>query len=220
MKLHFVNPNATAEMTRRMVEQARNLAPQSVEVTGATNTQGPAAIQGQADGDAAEPGTLALLAAGGFDLAVIGCFDDTGLPAARRSSPVPILGLGQASFIRAHEQAAPFIVLTTSALSVPVLEANITGYGLQRHCLAVVASGVPVLDFEHDRASARSRLVQAAKKACAEYSGTRTLVLGCAGMGGLATDLSQELNLPVIDPIEAALTLSMKTLKRTCKKSA
>lgn len=220
MKLCFVNPNSTAEMTRRMVEQARNLAPQGVEVSGATNTQGPAAIQGQADGDAAEPGTLALLAAGGFDLAVIGCFDDTGLPAARLSCPVPILGLGKASFTQADERAAPFVVLTTSTLSVPVLEANITSYGLERHCLAVVASGVPVLDFEHDRASARNRLVKAAKKACHEFAGTRTLLLGCAGMGGLAAELSHELSLPVIDPIEAALTLSMKELERSCTRSA
>lgn len=208
MRLCLVNPNATAEMTRRMVEQARNLAPQGVEVSGATNTQGPPAIQGQADGDAAEPGTLALLAAGGFDLGVIGCFDDTGLPAARRSCPVPILGLGEASFTQADEQAAPFVVLTTSALSVPVLEANITSYGLEGHCLAVVASGVPVLAFEHDRASARNRLAETAKKACDDFAGTRTLVLGCAGMGGLATDLSKELGLAVIDPIEAALALA------------
>lgn len=216
MKLRFVNPNSTAEMTRRMVEQARSLAPQGIEVTGATNEQGPAAIQGQADGDAAEPGTLALLLAGGFDVGVIGCFDDTGLPAARARSQVPLLGLGEASFSVADSRAEPFVVLTTSQLSVPVLEANIASYRLTRHCLAVIASDVPVLAFEHDRANAAARLTARAKQALSAHETARSLVLGCAGMGGLASEVSRELGLTVIDPIEAALACALKTADLPC----
>ena len=220
MKLCFVNPNSTVEMTERMVDQARGLAPRDFVVTGVTNTAGPASIQGQADGDAAEPGTLSLLAEGGFDLGVIGCFDDTGLPIARSRSRMPLVGLGEASFITAHDLAEPFIVLTTSQLSVPVLEANIASYNLQRHCLGVFASGVPVLDFEHDRANAKERLIAQARRRCAEHTQTHTLVLGCAGMGGLAADLSQALNLTVVDPIEAALSLARKQLQNASEISA
>lgn len=215
MKLCFVNPNSTTEMTRRMVEQARGLAPRGLSIIGATNTAGPPSIQGQADGDAAEPGTLSLLAAGGFDLAVIGCFDDTGLQVARTRCAIPIVGLGEASFQRGHDQAEPFIVLTTSELSVPVLEANIASYGLHRHCIGIFASGVPVLDFEHDRANARDRLISEARRLCTEHGQTRTLVLGCAGMGGLAAELTEALGLTVIDPIEAALAVAHQRLQRT-----
>lgn len=210
MKICFVNPNSTAEMTRRMVEQARRHAPPGTSICGATNSSGPPSIQGSADGAAAEPGTLALLAQGGFDTAVIGCFDDTGIQAARRSAAARVIGLGEASYIMADRLRQPFFVLTTSQLSVPVLAANVQAYGLARHCAGVCAANVPVLDLEYDRAAATDRLISAGLAHIRRSEGIQTVVLGCAGMGGLAGEIAAALGIQAIDPVAAAVALALE----------
>lgn len=97
MKLAYINPNATESMTVGIVETARRAMP-GTDIFGLTNTDGPPAIEGAADGEAAIPGVLSrrnAARAAGVDALVIACFDDTGLEDARAHSDFPILGIGQ-----------------------------------------------------------------------------------------------------------------------------
>ena len=55
MKIVYINPNATRAMTDGIVATARAALP-GAEITGMTNADGPAAIEGAADGDAADHG--------------------------------------------------------------------------------------------------------------------------------------------------------------------
>ncbi len=161
MRLLIVNPNSTSDMTDRIGEEAKSQLPDWVELILKTNESGPASIQGAADGDAAVPGTLALLACTPFDAAVIGCFDDTGLAEVSADGTQCIVGLGEAAFRSAAQSGRRFAVLTTSELSVPVLESNMRSYGLGSNCVCIRASKIDVLDFERDRDAASLRLIHA-----------------------------------------------------------
>ncbi|MFD2740404.1 aspartate/glutamate racemase family protein [Sulfitobacter aestuarii] len=204
MRVLVVNPNATVEMTERIAAELRQYLPPDITLISATNHDGPASIQGAADGAAALPGTLALLRAPGHDGAVIACFDDTGLIELRDIHPRPLTGIGEAAFAEAAARGRPFAVLTTSPLSVPVLEANITAYGLAQHCRKIHASSIEVLDFETDRAGAERRLIAAGRDLLTQYPEVETVVLGCAGMGGLSASVGAALGVTVVDPIAAA----------------
>lgn len=206
MRLLFVNPNATGSMTDTIRAAARAAAPAGVEITARTNRSGPPSIQGEADGAAALPGLLAEIAAGaaeGFDAMVIACFDDTGLAEARALAPCPVLGIGQAAYLAAILLGRRFSVVTTLAVSVPILEANLAAYGLAGACLRVRASGVPVLEVEQ----AGDAIAGEAARAIAE-DGADAIVLGCAGMAGLAERLAA-LPVPVIDGVAAATRLAI-----------
>lgn len=208
MRLLVLNPNATAEMTDRIGAEALRHLPEGIDLVLRTNLAGPASIQGHADGLAALPGTLDLLAETEFDAAVIGCFDDTGLAQTPKSS---VIGLGEAAMRKADSLGQPYAVLTTSELSVPVLAENARAYGVETHLVCIRASTIAVLDFESNRQAAAHRLIAAAKTLLAEHPDIKTIVLGCAGMGGLAAEMESALNIRVIDPIiasvESALTL-------------
>ena len=120
----------------------------------------------------------------GFDAIILACFDDTGLAEARRLSGVPTIGIGEAAFHVAMLLGAKFSVVTTLAISVPVIEENLRDYGLESACLKVRASEVEVLDLEIDGSSARDKISN--EMACSlreEQPGA--LVLGCAGMACL-----------------------------------
>lgn len=205
IRLVFINPNSTARMTETIAEAARAVAAPDVEILARTNTAGPPSIQGEADGTAAVPGLLAEIAAAAADspdAIVIACFDDTGLAEARAAAPCPVIGIGQAAYHAAELLGKPYSVVTTLAVSVPILEGNLAAYGLD-HCLRVRASDVPVLAIDGAEESISAEVGRAKAE-----DGARAIVLGCAGMADLPAALTAEHGIPVIDGVAAACGLA------------
>lgn len=209
-RILFVNPNSTKSMTDKVRQTATTLLPDNVVVDAVSNGQGPASIQGPADGELAVPGMLQEMELGmarGADAIVIACFDDTGLEEARELFPVPVLGIGQAAYHVSMLQGLRFSVVTTLAVSIPVLEKNINAFGVYPYCCAVRASDVPVLDLEKPGSLAEQRVSD--EIACAiREDHCECIILGCAGMTDLASRLSVRHQVPVIDGVAAAAALA------------
>lgn len=209
MKIAYINPNATESMTSGIVENAR-LAIPDMEIIGLTNTNGPVAIEGAADGAAAVPGLLERVSeaiAQGADAIVIGCFDDTGLSEARAQAPCPVLGIGQASFMMASLLGLRFSVVTSVAAAIPVIETNIREQGFDYLRASVRASGLPVLMIDEGRPETIDRLVAEIDAAQSEDN-AGCVILGCAGMAPLKTVLDQRTSLPLIDGVAASAHLA------------
>ena len=209
-RLLVINPNATQSMTDDIADAARNAAGENVEIIAKTNTQGPASIQGKKDGDAAVPGVLSLIeSAENVDAAVIACFDDTGLFEARSVAPFPVIGIGEASYILAGILSPKFSIVTTLAVSIPVLEGNIERGGWKHQCSRVRASGIPVLALESDP-GAVDRLVEEISLAKSQ-DGIDAVVLGCAGMGRHLESLLEKTqrSIHIVEPVAAATRLAL-----------
>jgi len=204
----IINPNSTVSMTDAMVETARKAAPLT-DVVGWTSTEGPAAIQGESDGQAAIPPLLALVRKAdksGAKAIIIGCFDDTGLSAARDLASCPVIGIGQAAYHLAALYGRRFSVVTTLDVSVPILVANIQNYGLAQTLGRVRASGVPVLALENDRVNATRRVKDEIRAALREDD-IESVVLGCAGMVHIV-DESDDVSVKLIDGVHASVKLA------------
>jgi len=210
MRILIVNPNTTASMTRTIEAAAQNAASARTQIVALNPETGPQSIQGRDDGEAALPGLYELferevMNTGGYDAVIIACFDDTGLVELRSRSPIPVIGIGEAAYHRAADTAAPFSVVTTLSVSVPILTENIAASDLAAKCAGVRASGVPVLDIEAKSSQALASI--AAEIASAIRSdGCRSIVLGCAGMADLARTLEENFSLPVIEGVGAAVS--------------
>jgi allantoin racemase len=210
MRILIINPNSTASMTAAIGHAAKQAAAPGTAIAAVNPAGGPAAIQGAEDGLAALPGLFALferevMQAHSCDAVIVACFDDTGLKALKARSPVPVVGIGEAGFLAAMLVAERFSVVTTLAVSLPVIEANLEAYGWRGRCAGLHASGVPVLDLE----GADAKVVEtvAAGIACAvAEDGCDAVVLGCAGMAELAGDMTERFGIPVIDGVAAAVT--------------
>lgn len=209
MRILVVNPNSTAAMTDRIAGTARAWAPGGVEVIARTNHAAPPAIQGEADGIAATPGVLEIIAAhGDVDGAIIACFDDTGLAEARAAAPFPVLGVGQAGFHAAALLAGRFACVTTLAPSVPVIEENLVAMGLASISRGVFASGVPVLALEDRPETAAAEVAEAVAAVLAREGAGLPVVLGCAGMAAVLPRLHAALpGARLIEPVGAAIRL-------------
>ncbi len=201
----LINPNSTVSMTEAMLRTARETMP-TAKFDGWTSHDGPASIQGAQDGALAEAPLLALVrkaSAQGASAIIIGCFDDTALDAARAVAHCPVIGIGQAAYHLAAVAGGRFSVVTTLEVSVPILEANITAYGLAAHLSKVRASGVPVLALEQTPSAATDQVVAELERAVQE-DGIRSVVLGCGGMVDIEERLPRSLGVVVIDGVRAA----------------
>jgi len=207
-----INPNSTASMTTKIAAAARAAAGPSTRITAINPKEGPVAIQGRADGEAALPGLFALfdecLAADpSIDAVIVACFDDTGLWELRAKSDVPVIGIGEAAYHVASVAAERFSVVTTLPVSIPVLEENLVKTGLALRCAKVRASEVPVLDLEDPASDARHRIEAEIETALREDS-IGAIALGCAGMADLARALTVRFNVPVVDGVASAVRLA------------
>ncbi len=207
MRILVVNPNTTTSMTDKIGAAARRVASAGVEIIATNPARGPASIEGYYDEAISLAGLLDVIgSAPAFDAAVIACFDDTGLDAARCLTDRPVIGIGEAAYHMASMISNKFSVVTTLARSVPALEHNLRRYGLDARCARVRSSEVAVLDLEKPGSDARERISAEIGRAVADDH-AEAIVLGCAGMTDLAAALSEEHGVPVLDGVTCAVSL-------------
>jgi Asp/Glu/hydantoin racemase len=132
---------------------------------------------------------------------LIGCFGDPGLWALRETSNVPVSGLAEASFFQAR-QSGRFAIVTGGARWKPMLErlAGALGYAdVLGRVHTVVPSGVELANHpEH----ALALLTHACEEAARDTS-IRAIVLGGAGLAGMAALVQPRIQVPVIDSVFA-----------------
>lgn len=207
MRILVVNPNTKASMTRMIAKAAGAAATAGTEVVAVNPDFGPPSIEGYVDGAFSVPGLIAeMRKAPGMDAYIVACFDDTGLDAARCVTDAPVVGIGEAAFHVASLIAGGFSVVTTLSRSVPAIEHNLMRYGLAARCTNVRAAEVPVLELEMAGSDARQRISEEIRKAVREDR-AEAIVLGCAGMADLASALSNEHDIPVLDGVACAVKL-------------
>ena len=222
IRIAVVNPNTTASMTATIGDAARGAAAAGTEIVAVTSTMGPVSIEGYYDEAFALPGLLLEIGRAeraGAQAAVIACFDDTGLDAARAMVRMPVIGICEAALATASFVAKRFTVVTTMERSRVPIEELAHRYGMTGRA-RIRAANISVLSLEDPNSGARDKLRSEIARALAEDN-AEAIVLGCAGMADLARALSQEFGMPVIDGVgaavkqaEALVALGITTSKR------
>jgi allantoin racemase len=74
----------------------------------------------------------------GYDAALIACYHDPGLWAARQAVDIPVVGFGESSMLLALTMGRKFGLFCPSPLGVPDYEDRVAFYGLADRCAGVV----------------------------------------------------------------------------------
>jgi allantoin racemase len=174
-------------------------------------------IEGAWDAVVAGPaivrGVLAAEAEG-FDAAIVGCFSDPALDAAREAVSIPVVGPGAASVMLALQTADRFSVLSPGAGGGARTRAFLRGLGLESRLASVRGVGLSVPEMA--RAAAEGALdaaiakIAAPARACVEEDGAEALIFGCMSMAFLdpTPAVAAAAGAPVINPVLAALRLA------------
>ena len=208
MRFLVINPNTTEAMTRDIESEARRYARPGTEIEATSPAWGPASIEGHFEEELSAVATLEVIAERGqeFDGVAIACYGDPGLYAARELSPVPVVGIAEASMLMACMVAHRFSVVTVLPRIRPLLEDVVRRYGFEERCASVRTTSLAVLDIEQDPDAARREIAVEGRRAV-EEDGAEALCLGCAGMGPLDKGVESDVGVPVIDGVAAAVKM-------------
>jgi allantoin racemase len=143
---------------------------------------------------------------------LIGCFGDPGLLALRESSNVPVTGLAEASFIEA-ERHGRFAIVTGGARWGPMLQRLAQTLG-HAPMLAGIHTVAPTgAQLAADPTAARALLAQACRDV-AHQLGVQSVILGGAGLAGMAAVIQSQVDVPVIDSVIAGANWALRSHAR------
>lgn len=140
----------------------------------------------------------------GFDAAIIGCFYDVGLQAAREvAERMVVVAPCEASVHIAATLGDRFSIIVGRRKWIPEMRENVFRYGMKDRLASFRSVDLGVLEFHQDEEETARRFKEAGRAAI-ERDGAEVLVLGCTATYGFYRELQEELGVPVIDSMLAA----------------
>jgi allantoin racemase len=213
MRLLVINPNTTESVTELVADLGRRLAEPGSEIRAVTGRFGARYISSRSAATIAGHAALELLATHveGCDAVYLACFGDPGLFALKELSPVPVIGMAEASCHLAAAFGRRFSIVTGGARWGPMLEEFVAAIGLSSLAsVRTVALTGAEIAADPDRALA-SLAGQA--RACAEEDGAEVVILGGAALAGLASRIDEDVPVPVLCSVETGFRAAFAAAK-------
>jgi Asp/Glu/hydantoin racemase len=208
-RLLLINPNTSASIGALLQHHAQVAAGGEVQVITRSARFGAPYIACEASYAVAAHATLdawaAAIAPGQsrFDSVLIGCFGDPGLLALRQVSQLPVTGLAEASFIAAAAQGR-FVIVTGGERWKPMLERLAHSLGFAEHLAGVHTVTATGAELAADPLAAQVLLARACNEAASRF-GAQSVILGGAGLAGMAATIQPVVSVPVLDSVLAGV---------------
>ena len=213
--LFVINPNSSQTVTDGIATAIAPLQGMGTPITCLTLAEGPPGIESQAQADETIAPMLRLAAslepeAAGF---VIACFGDPGVHALRDRTAKPVLGIQEAAVSTALTLGQRFGIIAILPTSIPRHLRSLGAMGVLDRLAGDRALGLGVAELA-DPAITQTRLIDTGR-ALRDQDGAEVLILGCAGMARYRAVLEQMLQIPVIDPCQAAVAMALGRIALT-----
>ncbi|MBS0548397.1 MAG: aspartate/glutamate racemase family protein [Proteobacteria bacterium] len=212
-RLLLINPNTTRSITDLVLRHAARFASRGTTLRGATAAFGPKVVASRAGYAIAAHAALDALAndTGRRDAVVLACFGDPGLAALKDTSRVPVVGLAEASIRRAVALGQRFSIVTGGVRWKPMLEEFVASQGLGARLASVRTVAPTGVDIARQPQAALAMLARGCA-ACVK-DGADVVILGGAGLAGLAEQLADTVEVPLLDSVQCAIARA-ETLAR------
>jgi Asp/Glu/hydantoin racemase len=206
MRLLIVNSNTTGRVTELIAEEAQRVAAAGTEIVAVTASIGPATIECRAEATIAAYGTLHAIAenAEGAAAAVIACFSDPGLSAARELFPFPVTGIAEAAMLTACQLGSRFSIVTVGERSRTSLWELTRSYGLESRLASIRTLERTVAAVAESQSDSFDELLQLCEQAVRQDRAD-VIILGGAVMAGMPGRMSERLSIPVLDGVSCGV---------------
>lgn len=209
MRLLVVNVNTTESMTESIAAAARAAASVDTEIIPLTPRFGAESCEGNVESYLAAVGVMDAVQRyrEPFDAVIQAGFGEHGREGLQELVDVPVVDITEAAAIMAGLVGRSFGIVTTLDRTVPLIEDRLTLAGLNSRCVAVVASGLGVLELEQHPQRAMGAIVEQAR-ILVKQRHAEVICLGCGGMAGLDERVAAATGAPVVDGVAAAVRLA------------
>lgn len=213
MRICLINPNSTQAMNATIEQAAlRAVADlnENVEFICRHVEQSPALINSDAQEVQAAYWTMqkARQLCDQADAFVIACHSDPAIGAVAEVTKKPCYGIGSSSLLAASSYPDLSAILVISEASVPRKAMLARRLGLEGRFVSIPTGYSEGMN----NSEVVDCLEHAAQKALKEHDFS-SVILGCAGMSCVATQLRQRFTIPVIDGTEEAVKSAIKAIR-------
>jgi Asp/Glu/hydantoin racemase len=213
-RLLLINPNTSDSISALLQTHAQAAAGLDAQVLTRTARLGAPYIACEASYAVAAHATLDAWAAAlapdqeRFDCVLIGCFGDPGLLALRQVSQLPVTGLAEASFIAAAALGR-FAIVTGGERWKPMLERLAHSLGFAAPLAGIHTVTATGAELAADPLAAQVLLARACNEAARAW-GVQSVILGGAGLAGMAATIQSVVAVPVIDSVRAGVAHALR----------
>jgi Asp/Glu/hydantoin racemase len=206
MQLLLINPNTSEDITDLVLRHARGFAAPETVIRGATGRFGARYVATRAAYAIAAHAALDAYAEQGADAdaVILACFGDPGLFGLRELAHQPVLGLAEAACQAAVKHGGRFAIVTGGERWGPMLEEFVASIGLAQHCAGVTTVAPSGAEIASNPDAALGLLADACNNAIANYHAD-AVILGGAGLAGIAPRIAGRVRAPLIDPLQEGI---------------
>jgi len=210
-----INPNSDESVTEGLALELRGFYfAKGPGIECVNLPDGPFSIESQADVEAVTlPLRKMVSERQNVDAFVIACYSDPGLFVCREASEKPVFGIQECGILTAMSRGDRFGVIALQERSIRRHLRYLRQMGVIERLAAERVAGLSVGESVSGK-DTFEKLIAAAKK-LKEYDQADTIILGCAGMVSHRAKLESVIGIPVIDPVQAAVSMAMHSLLTT-----
>tara|TARA_Y100001949_G_scaffold133485_1_gene114995 strand:+ start:1200 stop:1847 length:648 start_codon:yes stop_codon:yes gene_type:complete len=206
-----INPNSNESVTEGLRESLQEFN-SSADIECCTLEEGPFGIETGEDIANVIPLVLQKISESPeFDVYVIACYSDPGLAECKVMFSKPVFGMQRSAIEKAISIGDKFGVLALSEQSIERHLAYMRGLGLDGQLAGELSLDISVDEAANDAASFGKIISQGRR--LIDESGADVLILGCAGMASHRKPSEKVLQVPVIEPAQAAVSIAIEALK-------
>lgn len=219
MKIFIINPDygITQEQIDYRCDILSNYVGEDVRLHMECLTQSYIEIDSALDAALAAPEIISMALSAqkqGFDAVVLYCFSDPAIDACREILSIPVIGAGQAACLLAPALGRQAGLLLADAQRLPEKKLFIEQCGIASSRISAIEGlNVQGINIWQQRELAFELLQQAGHKML-QKNNVQLLILGCLSFLGMAPALSKSLQVPVIDPAIAAVSLAESLVRQ------
>jgi len=213
--LLLINPNTTASITALVLKHARRFAAKGTNLRAVSGAFGPRYIASRIGYAIAGHAAVDALAndAGRKDAVVLACFGDPGLAALKEVSKVPVIGMAEAAILQASAIGKRFSIVTGGERWKPMLEEFVAQQGMSARLASVRTVAPTGADIARNPKAALALLAKGCT-ACVREDGADVVILGGAGLAGLAAKLKASVEAPLLDGLACAISMAEALAKQ------
>lgn len=216
----LINPNTTKSITDLVLKTAKTFAATGTRLRAATGAFGPRYIASRVGYAIAGHAAVDAFAKdrGPKDAVVLACFGDPGLAALKEIASVPVVGMADASILQACAMGNRFSIVTGGERWKSMLEEFVAGHGLASRLASVRTVAPTGADIARNPKAALALLAEGCT-ACVREDGADVVILGGAGLAGLAARLKSMVDAPLLDGVACAIATAESLARQNLAKA-
>ena len=209
MKILVANPNTSVGVTDRLVAAGKLVASPGTELLPMTALRGVPYIASRAEAAIGSAVMLEMLAErrGTFDAAIVAAFGDPGLGGARELFDFPVVGMAEAAMLVACTLGRKFAIVSFAKALEPWFAEIVDWHGLSGRCAAIRTLDEAFQSIDDVQTEKEQVLIDLALRTV-QNDGADVVILAGAPLAGLANKIRERVPVPLVDGIQAAVTMA------------